>query len=75
VLDASFWPIPGTGVTATRTTDGVFFKQTADENGDFQFRALEPGNYRVDFQQPGYATASVVVAVKKRKVVTLEGDL
>src|SRR5262245_38305654 len=57
VEDPSKALIPGVTVTATNVATGVISKQVTNESGVYNFAALQPGNYEVSAELPGFKKA------------------
>lgn len=51
--------IEGVEVTVTRLADKTKLSAYTDSSGGYHFLSLPPGNYDLEFQKQGYATASV----------------
>jgi len=56
VADPSKALIPGVTVTATNTGTGVAAMTVTNESGAYNFPALQPGNYKVTAELPGFQT-------------------
>jgi len=51
--------LEGVGITVTRPADKAKLSAFTDSSGSYHFLVLPPGNYDLEFQKQGYATASV----------------
>jgi hypothetical protein len=56
VSDPSKALIPGVTVTATNTGTNIANTTVTNESGAYQFPALQPGNYKVSAELPGFQT-------------------
>ena len=56
VTDASAALIPGVTIRATNTQTGVVTTLVSNESGAYSFASLQPGNYRVSAELPGFQT-------------------
>src|SRR5438046_836205 len=56
VADATGALIPGVTVTATNTGTGIVSTSISNEAGAYNFPALQPGNYKVSAELPGFKT-------------------
>src|SRR5438132_9290435 len=58
VSDNSGALIPGVTVTATNTRTGIVTTNLSNETGTYNFVNLQPGNYKVSAELPGFQTQS-----------------
>ena len=58
VTDASSALIPGVTMRAVNTQTGVVTTLVSNESGAYSFASLQPGNYRVSAELPGFQTQS-----------------
>src|SRR5215813_5992236 len=56
VADATKALIPGVTVTATNTGTGIVNMTVTNESGAYNFPALQPGNYKMSAELPGFRT-------------------
>src|SRR6185503_2667849 len=56
VADVSTALIPGVTVKATNTQTGVVTSVVSNESGTYSFASLQPGEYRVSAELPGFQT-------------------
>jgi len=56
VADATGALIPGVTVTATNAGTGIVNTVVTNESGAYSFAALQPGNYKVSAELPGFQT-------------------
>src|SRR5438105_2817291 len=56
VADATGALIPGVTVTATNTGTGIMSTSVSNESGAYNFPALQPGNYKISAELPGFRT-------------------
>ncbi|HZS51148.1 MAG TPA: TonB-dependent receptor [Bryobacterales bacterium] len=54
ITDASHAVIPGVQVNITETNTNFHRVETTNESGFYAFANLDPGNYRVEVEQPGF---------------------
>src|SRR5574338_43285 len=54
--DSSGALIPGVTVTATNNGTGIVTTVVTNEAGTYQFASLQPGNYKVTAELPGFQT-------------------
>ena len=57
VADPTGALIPGVTVTATHGGTGIVSTVVTNETGSYQFAALQPGNYKVTAELPGFQTS------------------
>jgi hypothetical protein len=64
IVDSSGRPIPAVKVTVLK--DGTAVKNDAtDENGEFDFEAIQPGKYELDAKIPGFQPARYQLTLSK----------
>jgi Carboxypeptidase regulatory-like domain len=64
IVDSSGRPIPAVKVTVLK--DGTAVKNDAtDENGEFDFEAIQPGKYELDARTPGFQPARYQLTLSK----------
>jgi hypothetical protein len=56
VSDTSRALIPGVTVTAANTLTGIVSSAVTNETGSYNFPSLQPGNYKVSAELPGFQT-------------------
>ncbi len=56
VADPSGAVIPGAAVTATNVNTGIVTNRQSNATGDYQFQALQPGNYTLSASYQGFQT-------------------
>lgn len=56
VTDPSAALIPGVTIKATNTQTGVVTTLVSNESGAYSFASLQPGNYRISAELPGFQT-------------------
>ena len=56
VSDASGALIPGVTITANNVATGIVATVISNEAGAYQFAVLQPGNYKVSAELPGFQT-------------------
>src|SRR5215475_4255519 len=56
VADPSKALIPGVTITATNTGTGIVNMTVTNESGAYNFPALQPGNYKLSAELPGFRT-------------------
>jgi hypothetical protein len=71
VTDSSNAVIPGAQVTATNLSPQVSVVQSTDKAGNFTFTGLTPGQYEVQVQVKGFATATTTVTLKTAETLNL----
>src|ERR1043165_6502816 len=54
VSDATGALIPGVTITATNIATGIVTTVLSNESGAYQFASLQPGNYKVSSELPGF---------------------
>src|SRR5579883_1704483 len=54
ITDASHAVIPGVQVNITETNTNFHRVETTNESGFYAFANLDPGNYRIEVEQPGF---------------------
>ena len=59
VSDNSGALIPGVTVTATNTRTGVVATNLSNETGTYNFVNLQPGNYKISAELPGFQTQNL----------------
>jgi hypothetical protein len=76
VSDASKALIPGVTITATNTGTGIVSTTVTNESGAYQFPALQPGNYKLTAELPGFQTQTMTgVTLGGAQQVTLNFTL
>lgn len=73
VTDKSGAVIPSAKITLTQLSRGQVFNTTADEDGNYSFGALEPGDYVVQVEAPNFRTEKRQLHVAVGRVAT--GDI
>ncbi|HKW87430.1 MAG TPA: carboxypeptidase regulatory-like domain-containing protein [Candidatus Acidoferrales bacterium] len=73
VTDKSGAVIPNAKISLTQVSRGQVFTTTADEDGNYSFGALEPGDYVVQVEAPNFQAAKLQLRVAVGRVVT--GDV
>ena len=73
VTDKSGAVIPNAKITLTQVSRGQVFTTTADEDGNYSFGALEPGDYVMQVAANGFQTGKLQLHVSVGKVAT--GDI
>jgi len=63
VTDASGAVVPNAAVTLTNKESAREYKTTTDNSGSYIFRQIEPGRYRLLFEQTGFTKAEVADAL------------
>jgi hypothetical protein len=59
VTDPSGKSVPNTTVTATNTGTGQSRTATTDQDGNYKFSLLTPGNYSIKFSAAGFKTSEI----------------
>src|SRR5579885_2674969 len=54
ITDVTHAVIPGVQVNVTETNTNFHRTETTNESGFFAFANLDPGNYRIEVEQPGF---------------------
>lgn len=54
VTDTNQAAVPGATVTVTNANTGLVFTATTNESGVYNFPSLQPGQYRVSAEKPGF---------------------
>lgn len=75
VQDQSGDVVPGAAITLTNARTGALSHATADNSGSFVFARLQPGEYTVHVELPGFRAAEVRVAVADGTTETLTLEL
>ncbi|HEV2491147.1 MAG TPA: TonB-dependent receptor [Candidatus Acidoferrales bacterium] len=73
VTDKSGAVIPSAKITLTQLSRGQVFTTAADEDGNYSFGALEPGDYVVQVEAPNFQTGKLQLRVSVGTVST--GDI
>src|SRR5215813_8529872 len=80
IADTSGAVVPGARVVLTNTGTGESRAMPSDESGNYQFRNLLPGFYRVEVEMPGFKRVlrdgiQVIVQASVRSDIVIEpGD-
>jgi hypothetical protein len=70
VVDNSGAVIPSAKITLTQLSGGQIFSTTADADGNYDFAALEPGDYVVQVEAPNFKTAKLQLHVSVGQAAT-----
>jgi hypothetical protein len=70
IVDKSGAVIPSAKITLTQLSRGQVFNTTADEDGNYAFAALEPGDYVVTVEAPNFKTGKLQVHVSVGQAAT-----
>ena len=73
VTDKSGAVIPNAKIALTQLSRGQIFTTTADEDGNYSFAALEPGDYVVQVDAPNFRTGKLQLHVSVGRIAT--GDI
>jgi Carboxypeptidase regulatory-like domain len=76
ISDPSGGILPGVSVTITNRATGIVHDTVTNEAGFYRFAALEPGDYTIEFREPGFVTHKVdTISVSTAQEVTVNQTL